>query len=86
MIATLSECRGRGHGATLMDQAEALARDGRHPTVALVVSDANADAIRLYHRRGFSERARRPKVKGDWEQPGNEWVLPVKPLEVGCEC
>lgn len=89
VIATLPACRGRGHGATLMDQAEALARDGGHRALALVVADANTDAIRLYHRSGFSERARRPMVKGDWDGPGQDWVLMVKSLEdrleSGCE-
>ncbi len=81
VIATMPECRGRGHGALLIDQAETLARDGGHRKLALVVSDANADAIRLYHRTGFSEVARRPIVKGDWDGPGVDWVLMVKPLD-----
>ena len=49
--------------------------------LALVVSDANAAAIRLYHRNGFLERAQRPMLKGDWDGPGQDWVLMVKPLE-----
>jgi ribosomal protein S18 acetylase RimI-like enzyme len=81
VIATLPECRGRGHGAALIDQAETLAREGGHHALALVVSDANKDAIRLYHRTGFSEIARRPMVKGNWEGPGEDWVLMAKPLE-----
>ena len=81
VIATLPECRGRGYGALLMKQAEALARKGGHSKLALVVSDANADAIRLYHRTGFCEVARRPIVKGDWDGPGDDWVLMVKSLE-----
>ena len=81
VIATLPECRSRGHGAKLMDQAEALARVGGHGALALVVADANTDAIRLYHRNGFSEFARRPMVKGNWEGPGEDWVLMVKALE-----
>lgn len=83
VIATLPECRGRGHGTTLMDKAEALARDGGHSALALVVSDANENAIRLYHRNGFSERERRPIVKSGWNGPGRDWVLMVKPLEGG---
>ena len=83
VIATLPECRGRGHGALLIEQAEALARKGGHSKLALVVSDANADAIRLYHRTGFSEVSRRPIEKGDWDGPGDDWVLMVKPLDDG---
>lgn len=85
VIATLPECRGRGHGATLMAQAEALAREGGHGALALVVANANTDAIRLYHRNGFSEMARRPMVKGDWVGPGEDWILMVKPLEENLE-
>lgn len=81
VIATLPEYRGRGHGATLMDQAETLARDGRHHALALVVADTNTDAISLYHRSGFCEHTRRRIVKGDWEGPGQDWILMVKPLE-----
>lgn len=81
VIATLPECRGRGHGAMLMDQAEALAREGGHHALALVVADANTDAIRLYHRNGFTEHARRLMVKGGWDGPGQDWVLMVKTLK-----
>lgn len=81
VIATLPECRGRGHGAMLMDQAEALAREGGHRALVLVVADANTEAIRLYHRNSFTEHARRPMVKGDWDGPGENWVLMVKTLE-----
>lgn len=81
VIATLPECRGRGHGAMLMDQAEALAREGGHRALVLVVADANTDAIRLYHRNSFTEHARRTMVKGDWDGPGENWVLMVKTLE-----
>lgn len=80
VIATLPEFRGRGHGAKLMDHAEALARNGGHGALALVVADVNSDAIRLYHSKGFSEIARRPMVKGDWVGPGEDWVLMTKPL------
>lgn len=81
VIATLPEHRGRGHAATLMKHAEKLAREGGHNVLALVVADVNIDAIRLYHRYGLSEVARRTMVKGDWDGPGEDWVLMVKPLQ-----
>ncbi|WP_170844802.1 GNAT family N-acetyltransferase [Aliiruegeria lutimaris] len=81
VIATLPEYRGKGHGARLMDIAETIARAGGHEHLALVVSDANGEAIRLYQRCGFSENARRPMIKGDWDGPGQDWVLMVKPTE-----
>ncbi|UWR21276.1 N-acetyltransferase [Sulfitobacter sp. S190] len=80
VIATLPEFRGQGHAAVLMQQAEMLARDGHHPSLALVVADENVGAIRLYQKCGFSEFARRSMVKGDWDGPGEDWVLMVKPL------
>ncbi|WP_211301026.1 GNAT family N-acetyltransferase [Aliiruegeria haliotis] len=80
VIATLPEYRSRGHAAVLMQQAETLARDGHHPTLALVVADENVGAIRLYQKCGFSEFARRPMVKGDLDGPGEDWILMVKPL------
>lgn len=79
VIATLPEHRGKGHGARLMDLAETIARAGGHARLALVVSDSNRGAIRLYERFGYSEKARRPMVKVDWDGPGQDWVLMVKP-------
>ncbi|TCS63175.1 acetyltransferase (GNAT) family protein [Primorskyibacter sedentarius] len=81
VIATLPEYRGKGHAAMLVKQAEALARDGRHASLALVVADENVGAIRLYHNCGFSQVARRPMVKGDWDGPGGDWILMLKPLQ-----
>ncbi|WP_068109157.1 GNAT family N-acetyltransferase [Tropicimonas marinistellae] len=79
VIATLPEHRGKGHGARLMALAETIAREGGHTHLALVVSDANAEAIRLYQRCGYWQKARRPMVKGNWDGPGQQWVLMVKP-------
>lgn len=80
VIATLPEYRGQGHGARLMGLAETIARAGGHAHVALVVSDANIGAVRLYKRWGYTETARRPMVKGDWDGAGQDWVLMVKPI------
>ena len=82
VIATLPEHRGKGHGKRLMELAGMIARAEGHTDLALVVSDANVEAIRLYRRSGFSEKARRVMVKGDWDGPGREWLLMVKPTQV----
>ncbi|MCV6822950.1 MULTISPECIES: GNAT family N-acetyltransferase [Halocynthiibacter] len=80
VIATLPEYRGRGHAALLMQQAEKLAREGHHASIALAVANNNTGAIRLYQKWGFSELARRPMTNGDWDGPEENWVLMVKPL------
>ncbi len=80
VIATLPAFRGLGHGSRLMAQAQRMACAGGHSRIALVVSDASTPAIRLYERSGFNELARRPMFKGEWEGPGQDWVLMVKSL------
>lgn len=80
VVATLPKHRGSGHGLRLMELAEEIARAGRHKLLALVVSDANVGAIRLYQRCGYSEIARREMFKGDWDGPGRDWVLMVKSI------
>lgn len=80
VLATYPEHRGRGHGAALMQLGERLARDAGRKGMSLIVSDANAGAQRLYKRLGYVERGSRPMVKDDWKNPGQEWVLLVKPF------
>ena len=80
VIAVLPEYRGQGHGALLMEQAQRMACAGGHSRIALVVSDASTPAIRLYERFGYKEFARRPMFKGEWEGPGQDWVMMVKSL------
>lgn len=75
VLAVYPEHRGKGIGSRLLAQAEALSRGRR---MSLIVSDSNHGAIRLYERYGYSEFASRPKVKGDWNGPGDRWILMVK--------
>jgi ribosomal protein S18 acetylase RimI-like enzyme len=51
-----------------------------HPCVSIIVSDANSGARRLYRRCGYREIAKRPMVKEEWENPGEDWLLLVKSL------
>jgi hypothetical protein len=46
--------------------------------ISLLVADANAGARRLYERCDFQQAASRPMAKGDWTNPGNEWLLLIR--------
>jgi len=78
VLATYAEHRGKGYGTELLHIAEVLAHDAQCGGMSLVLSDANAEARRLYERHGYGEHATRPIVKEDWEHSGQNWVLLVK--------
>ena len=78
VLAALAECRGKGYGSGLLGVAEDLARHTQRNGLSIIVSDANTGARRLYERQGYVERATRPMVKDDWENPGENWVLLIK--------
>lgn len=78
VLATYPEHRGKGHGAELLTIAERLATDSGKRGLSIIVSDGNPGARRLYERCGYRERATRPMVKEDWQNPGENWVLLVK--------
>jgi len=80
VLAVVPAHRGEGLGTRLLDAAHAIAREQGCRTLSIIVSDANADARRLYERTGFSEIASRPIVKDDWANDGRNWVLMTKPL------
>lgn len=80
VLAAFPEHRGKGYGGALLTLAESLARDAGCRGMSLIVSDANAGARRLYERVGYVERGTRPMVKEDWQNPGQNWVLLVKPF------
>lgn len=75
-LATYPELRGRGFGTRLLEEAE---RIGNGRRTSLIVSDGNADAVRLYERHGYARAAARPIVKdGGWSCPGDNWLLMFK--------
>lgn len=80
VLATVPDQRGQGHGTGLLVLAERLSADAGCNGMAIIVSDANHGARRLYERCGYSFSAERPMVKGDWDNPGSNWVLLEKPL------
>ncbi len=78
VLAAYPEHRGRGHGSRLLALAEQLAAEAGTRGLSIIVSDTNTGARRLYERTGYAEVARRRKIKEDWRNPGNEWVLLLK--------
>jgi len=71
--------RGKGVGSALLDVADNKREASHARAVSLIVEDVNADARRLYQRRGFAVRDQRPMGRyptGD--APGKNWLLMVK--------
>lgn len=76
VLATYAEFRNRGHGARLLQHAEACANGRR---MSIIVTDANTNAMRLYAGFGFKPIAQRPIVKPKgWSCPGKNYVLMIK--------
>lgn len=80
VLATYPDHRGKGFGRELLGIAEAIASGFNKRGLSIIVADSNARARKLYERQGYSERARRPMVKEDWQSPGAGWILLVKEL------
>lgn len=80
VLASYPDHRGKGYGHGLLDIAEAIAADLGLHGMSIIVADSNVGARRLYERQGYSERASRPMVKEEWQNPGSRWVLLVKAL------
>lgn len=58
-IGVVEKARGRGAGAALLSAVIAAARSTSADAIFLEVDPANAPALRLYGRAGFTETARR---------------------------
>lgn len=80
VVASYPAFRGRGFGTTLLDIARDAARASGCRGLSLVVSNANAGAIRLYERCGYVRTASRPMILDGWEHEGTEWLLLVRSL------
>lgn len=78
VLATYADHRGKGLGSALLARAEDIARAGGHKIISLIAEDTHQDALRLYQSKGFTEIARRPLVKGDWQVDATEWILFTK--------
>ena len=77
-VATFPDARGLGVGSQLMEWAEHRASALGLRGTSLIVSDANRGARRLYERLGYEETARRPMVREQWQNAGDNWVLMIK--------
>ena len=80
VLAVYPLYRGQGYGTRLLASAERLAAAAGRRGLSIIVSDANAGARRLYEGRGYRPVTARLMVKEGWQNPGNNWVLLVKPL------
>jgi ribosomal protein S18 acetylase RimI-like enzyme len=80
MLGVHRAWRGHGVGSALLEVAEGKRRATAAAGVALVVVDSNDGARRLYARRGYAVRKRRPVVQipDGGEPDGREWLLMVK--------
>jgi ribosomal protein S18 acetylase RimI-like enzyme len=78
VVAVTPTFRNAGLGAKLMALAERIAQYRGKRGLSLVVSDANGNARRLYHRLGYRDTAQLPIVKDDWDHDGKCWILMTK--------
>ncbi|WP_421723638.1 GNAT family N-acetyltransferase [Bauldia sp.] len=79
VLAVFPEYRGRGVGAALLRDADAIGRERAPAGMAIIVASYNDGAIRLYGRHGYREAARRDIVPFPGAPPGGAWVLLTKP-------
>ncbi len=79
VLAAYPEQRGKGCGSALLGVADRVAADAGKRSLSIIVSDTNTGARHLYERSGYREVARRRMVKEEWQHPGRDWVLLVKP-------
>ena len=80
-MAVLPEGRRQGAGSALLDAAERQAHDRACPGLALIVAASNINAMRVYLRAGYAERARRPFDLSGFGAEPTEAVLMVKKLD-----
>jgi ribosomal protein S18 acetylase RimI-like enzyme len=78
VIAVQPKFRNLGLGAQLIALAEDTGRKYAKRGMSLVVADKNYGARRLYQRHGYSLRAARSMVTGDWDTKNEQGLLLVK--------
>lgn len=79
-IAIYPEHQGRGHGKSLLAEAEDIARAAGKNHVTLMVGSFNAKAYGLYQRAGFGEWDRRSFSTFPGSDEPGEWILMIKDL------
>jgi ribosomal protein S18 acetylase RimI-like enzyme len=80
VLAVSPEYRRGGLGTELLALADEKARTLGKRGLSVIVSDANANAQRLYERCGYREVAKRKMIKDAWKNDGQFWILMTKPL------
>ncbi len=80
VLAVSPEHRRGGLGTELLALADEKARTLGKRGLSVIVSDANANARRLYERCGYREVAKRKMIKEAWKNDGQFWILMTKPL------
>jgi ribosomal protein S18 acetylase RimI-like enzyme len=78
ILSVYPQYRGQGIGTVLLAHAEQRMAEAACSGFAIIVSDANLGARRLYERHGYSESSSRQMVKKGWKNPGRNWVLLTK--------
>ncbi len=80
-MAAVPEARRQGVGAALLIEAEKQARRGSCPGLSLIVAASNENALSVYRRAGYAERARCPFDLSDFGEEPTEAILMVKELD-----
>ncbi|MFK7940653.1 MAG: GNAT family N-acetyltransferase [Roseovarius sp.] len=78
VMAVVPESRRHGLGAAMLNKAETQARGCASAGLALIVAASNENAIRVYQRDGYTERARRPFDLSIYGKEPTEAVLMAK--------
>ena len=77
-LATFPRARGRGLGSRLLAHAERCSTATGLTGVAIVCSDRNTGALRLYERLGYRQLGSTPVVKTGWHSEATDWILLFK--------
>jgi len=75
VVSVFPEYRGLGCGTALLGKAQELAHESGANRMSLIVESANVGALKLYHRFGFVEWARRPFVPFPGSCDEGDWIL-----------
>jgi ribosomal protein S18 acetylase RimI-like enzyme len=78
-LAAYPAHRNRGLGARLLGVADRIAAADGLAGTSIIVADDNPGAARLYAREGYTEAARLPCVRSDFQTTTREWILMTKP-------
>lgn len=79
MLGVHLRWRGRGVGSQLLEVAEVKRDQTRAHGLSLIVEDDNDGARRLYERRGYRVRTKRPMAHSPGRgTDGRDWLLMVK--------